>query len=80
MLLTCTLLSLPAYCLFWTGYSRGDPRENFNEIILALSLGSLGDQIQHVNELDLSLNTQSLALFCETGVIGTLTKHGVALA
>ena len=82
MLLTCTCLSIPAYILFWNGESRkcSDDSENytFNDFILALSLGNLGEKSYEVNELDLHKQMQRIEMFCNTGVINSLNKHGIA--
>lgn len=43
MLFVCTLLSLPSYYIFWSARSHDNPADGFNELILALSLGSLGE-------------------------------------
>jgi len=57
MLFVCTLLSLPSYFLFWSARRHLDPSENLNDLILALSLGSLGEQTINLNELDLHLDS-----------------------
>lgn len=85
MLIACTLLSLPAYLLFWHGANSRNPDaasslslSSFNDLILAVSLGSLGEKISYINELDLLKANQRVEIFCETGVIGQINKHGIA--
>ena len=78
MLFVCTLLSLPSYFLFWSARSHLNPADDFNEFILALSLGSLGEQQSNTSQLDLQLESQRLEMFCETGVIGQPLKFGAA--
>ena len=83
MFLAFTFLSLPAYALFWNGQSQSNLDTSsstiFNELILALSLGNLGESALNINELNLNRKSQRLEMFCETGVIGEITKHGIAL-
>jgi len=79
MLVACSVFSLPAFYLFWASSQHKTPQENFDETMLALSLGSLGEPVTFINELDLSRASQPVQLFCETGVIERLTKHGVAV-
>lgn len=55
MLFICTLLSLPSYFLFWGARSHMSMENNFDEVMLALSLGSLGEQFSYVNQLELRL-------------------------
>lgn len=58
MFLAFTVLSAPAYILFWSGKSHNsnlldDKSILFNDLILALSLGNLGERALNINELDL---------------------------
>lgn len=77
MLLLCTLFSVPAFVLFWSGKSLNNPDTqidgdnfSFNTYIGALSLANLGDLSFRMNTLDLSKEMQMVELFCETGKIG----------
>ena len=62
MLLVCTLLSLPAYVLFWSGKAMNtndmDSQMSFNEFIGSLSLGNLGASTQ-VLEVPLDADVES---------------------
>ena len=60
MLVLCTLLSAPAYILFWSGKSLNNPDTqiegsnfSFNTVIAALSLANLGELSFRKNVLDL---------------------------
>lgn len=60
MLLLCTLLSTPAFVLFWSGKSLNNPdtqidgeNYSFNTYIAALSLANLGDLSFRMNTLKL---------------------------
>ena len=49
MLLAFTVLSSPAYILFWSGASAENPNKasenmTFADVVLGLSLGNLGDK------------------------------------
>ena len=52
---------------------------SFKNFLLGLSLGNLGDKAWNINELDLKRKKQRLEMFCETGVIGEVAKHGIAM-
>ena len=84
MLLAFTLLSCPAYVLFWSGASAENPNQasdegmTFADIVLGLSLGNLGDKQWHINELRLNKAKQRVQLLCTTGVIGNLRAYGAA--
>ena len=79
MLLLCTFLSLPSYFLFWSARSHLNPSDDFDEMILALSLGSLGEEESSLIELDIKEEQQHVEMFCETGVIGRVTRFGIAM-
>lgn len=85
MFFVFTVLSVPAFALFWSGKSHNRSLSGeatslvFNEVILALSLGNLGEKALFINELDLKKSSQVVEMFCETGVIGGINKHGIAL-
>lgn len=82
MLVICTVLSVPSYVLFWLGSNQGNLEDsstfNPNGIIFRLSLSSLGEHETIVNMLDFQLTKQRVEMFCETGVISEVTRHGVA--
>lgn len=83
MLMAFTFLSLPAYLLFWSGSLQNNPDTSggvsFYDFILSLSLGNLGEKAWNINELDFQLDQQKVEMFCETGVIGEISKHGIAM-
>ena len=84
MFIAFTVLSIPAFILFWSGKSHNgnllnDQSIAFNDLILALSLGNLGERALNINELDLYRRQQHIEMFCDTGVIGEITKHGIAM-
>ena len=75
MFFAFTILSVPAFVLFWSGSIQntnliGDQRIVFNDLILALSLGNLGEKALNINELNLNRQSQIIEMFCDTGVIG----------
>ncbi len=84
MLLAFTLLSCPAYVLFWSGASAENPNQaseegmTFADVVLGLSLGNLGDKQWHINELKLNKPKQRVQLLCTTGVIGNIRAYGAA--
>ena len=55
MLFVCTFLSLPSYFLFWSARSHLSPADDNDDLIFALSLGSLGEQESNLQELNLKL-------------------------
>lgn len=57
MMLTCTLLSVPAFFLFWTSNKVDMVNGTYTDYIVGLSLGNLGEEVTIVNELDLSSNS-----------------------
>lgn len=84
MLMVCTILSVPAFVLFWSGQSQGSKSTSsqdltFSDFILGLSLGNLGEQAINTVQLDFADWRQKVELFCETGVIGKINRHGIAM-
>ena len=60
-LIICTLLSLPAYTLFWSGYTLNNPDTqiegstlSFTKLIASLSLANIGERLIVYNEFSLS--------------------------
>ena len=57
----CTLLSMPAYILFWSGNVLNNPEKkkdqsfSLNTSLAAISLANLGEKSTMLLELDLSL-------------------------
>ncbi len=81
----CTLLSVPAYVLFWSGRSLNNPDSKdqeqtfqLNTYIASLSLANLGEASINTLELPLDKETAPVKMFCETGVIGRLKDQGIA--
>ncbi len=81
----CTLLSVPAYVLFWSGRSLNNPDSKdqeqafqLNTYIASLSLANLGEASFNILELPLDRETAIVKMFCETGVIGRLSSHRIA--
>ena len=79
ILVLCTLLSLSAYTLFWSGYTINNPDTqvegstlSVDKLIASLSLANIGERLIKYNELSLSNERQSAELFCETGAIGKI--------
>lgn len=59
MTFLCTLLSMPAYILFWSGNVLNNPdstTENvtFDTFIASISLANLGDNTKSLNQLDIN--------------------------
>jgi len=97
ILLICTLLSLPAYLLFWSGRTLNNPDKSadeslsFTTMIASLSLANIGEISVNLNQLNLyktNLNktdtlelaqVKKFSMFCETGLIGEIEDHGIAL-
>ena len=90
ILLLCTLLSMPAYILFWSGNvinnpdRKGDNNFDLNSSLATISLANLGEKSQMVLEIPLSnpnKTQHSLDLFCDQASIGPIDfqKYGVAL-
>ena len=46
--------------------------------IASLSLANIGERHIEYNEFNLSDERQEAELFCETGTIGKVTRHGIA--
>ena len=85
ILTLCTLLSLPAYSLFWSGYTINNPEIqvegsilSLEKIIVSLSLANIGEKQIKYNELNLSKERQIADLFCETGSLGEVQRYGIA--
>ena len=85
ILILCTLLSLPAYILFWYGYTINNPDTQIEgstlsvaQYIASLSLANIGERLIEYNEFNLINERQSAECFCETGSIGIVTRHGIA--
>ena len=88
ILFLCTLLSLPAYALFWSGRSLNNPDKisedqklslTVNTFIASISLANLGEKSININKLELSKPTQGTEMFCETGKIGRISSYGIAV-
>ena len=85
ILLLCTLLSLPAYMLFWSGRLINNPDRtvdqgfSINTGLAAISLANLGEKSSMLLALNPKLASQQVEMYCETGAIGAVTEHGVAL-
>ena len=85
ILLLCTLLSLPAYALFWSGNVLNNPDTtqesglDFKTSLAALSLANLGEFETMSLEFKLGSETQAAHLYCEHGIIGQMQGHGVAI-
>lgn len=90
ILLLCTLLSMPAYILFWSGNvinnpdKKADNNFDLNSSLAAISLANLGEMSKMTLEIPLSDPNKiqhSMDLFCDQGSIGPIgvQVHGVAL-
>ena len=58
ILLLCTMLSLPAYVLFWSGRTLNNPDKttesfSFPKFIASLSLANIGELSVNINQLPL---------------------------
>mmetsp|Transcript_10771 Transcript_10771/g.13486 ORF Transcript_10771/g.13486 Transcript_10771/m.13486 type:complete len:171 (+) Transcript_10771:938-1450(+) len=87
MLAVFTLLSVPAYVLFWAAGKHksnsshtGETEESlsFSDALFGLSLGNLGDKESFILTLNPAKTVQKVSMFCNTGVIGSVTKLGYA--
>ena len=80
----CTLLSMPAFVLFWSGNILNNPDTNpeglsLGRFIAAVSLANIGDTVKMLNQLDLNLPRQELDMFCEVGKIGADSAYFLAV-
>ena len=80
----CTILSVPAFILFWSGRHLNNPDTStdsgfrLNTFIASLSLANLGQKSINLDQLDLKENDSIVEMFCETGIIGKISAYGIA--
>ena len=86
IMLACTMLSIPAYVLFWSGRSLNNPdtadqdqQFHLNTFIASLSLANLGEKSYNIMEFPLDKDRVPFKMFCLTGKIGRIQDHGIAM-
>ena len=84
MTFLCTLLSMPAYILFWSGNVLNNPdttteKVTFDTFIASISLANLGDNSKSLNQLDINNSTSTIEMFCEIGNIGKSSAYRIAV-
>ena len=85
ILLICTMLSMPAYILFYSGRTLNNPDTQiegqgfeFDSFLGSISLANIGEISTQENIFDLNSASQKAEMFCETGTIGAIQDHFIA--
>ena len=95
ILFLCTMFSMPAYLLFWSGEVINNPYTpeagqglSFNGYLASLSLANLGEKSSRNLKLSLKKTlgaqkldfaTQQVDMFCDSGTMAVVRRHGIAL-
>lgn len=91
MLYLFTLLSLPAYALFWSGKTLNNPIKqaeksmSFPNFVATISLANVGDatkndeQIELYNGAKLQEYVTKVKLHCDDGPINVISSYGIGL-